>query len=708
MSRLFTLLLLLFALSLQATAQTTTLSYRLARLTQDESQQSSSVSILLTGNPGVISEAIPQLGGHLKNRSGSIFSAIVPVSALLTLANTPGVERIEEGKMQIRQLNDRMLINNKIDLVHQGVSPLPQGYNGEGVVMGIIDTGIDFTHPDFQDSTGQTRILWIWDHMLGNSTNTPQPYNYGQEFSAAAINSGNASAHIDQTAHGTHVAGIAAGNGQADSIFTGAAPKADIIAVSLDFNQADDTWLSSVADAVEYIFNKADSLNKPCVINISAGTYNGSHDGQDLQALYIDNLITSKNGRMVVASAGNAGNYPLHLQQLPAGDTTFTWFRKYSSPAGIYIEYWGDTTGINSMKFSIGADVPATFTDRAQSAFTTVALNNGMLSTDTLKSYSGNRLALIQRYAQIIGNKYSMIFFIVPDSTTYYFRGITTGTGKIDCWSFDMINSGLPTASIYPGISKYKLPDFDQTICSSFQCSPKVLTVGQYVNRNNYMDVNNNLVTFPTTEGAIAASSSMGPTRDGRTKPDITSTGEVTMSCLKLSSQAWFLANQPFKLAQGGKHIRDGGTSSSAPAVAGIIALYLQKNPTATWQDIRNRVMLCSVQDNFTGTNIPNNTWGYGKADALAVLTGCNALSVQEMAANSVSIYPNPATNTLNVDFAELQVESVKITNALGQELKSYPVNGNKVTLDISGLPHGLYILSTDGSQPITKRFVKE
>jgi subtilisin family serine protease len=360
------------------------------------------------------------------------------------------------------------------------------------------------------------------------------------------------------------------------------------------------------------------------------------------------------------------------------------------------------------MRFAIGADAPATFSDRAQTQFTTVAANNGILSTDTLRSYSGNRLALVQRYAQIVGTKYSMIFFIVPDSTNYYFRGITSGLGKTDCWSFDMINSGLPTASIYPAITKYKLPDFDQTICSSFQCSEKVLTVGQYVNRNNYIDVNNNLVTFPTTEGAIAASSSMGPTRDGRIKPDVTSTGEVTMSCLKLSSQAWFLANQPFKLAQGGMHIRDGGTSSSAPAVAGIIALYLQSNPAAGWQDIRNRVMLCAVQDNFTGTTIPNNTWGYGKADAMEVLTGCNALSVGETTDRRISIFPNPASSLLNVDFGGIRIKTIKIMNVLAQEVKSYTLNDDKIVLDISALPAGFYILSAEGNQELTTRFIKE
>jgi subtilisin family serine protease len=81
--------------------------------------------------------------------------------------------RIEEGRVNVQALNDKMLINNRIDLVHQGVSPLIQGYDGAGVVVGIIDTGLDFTHPDFKDSLGQSRVLWIWDHLLANGTNTP-------------------------------------------------------------------------------------------------------------------------------------------------------------------------------------------------------------------------------------------------------------------------------------------------------------------------------------------------------------------------------------------------------------------------------------------------------------------------------------------------------------------------------------------------------
>jgi len=694
--RLFVIILLsLFTHA--ALSQQTKMSFRLMEVANNREKSNEKIAILIKGDVAHLHNEIAQLGGQIKFISGNICAVNIPASALNQLADNSKIQRIEEGRVMVQTLNDKMLINNRIDLVHQGVSPLTQGYDGSNVIVGIIDTGLDFTHPDFKDSVGQSRALWIWDHLLANAGNTPAPYNYGQEFSKADIDGGLANAHVDQTAHGTHVTGIATANGDTMIAFKGAAPKADIIAVSLNFNQGDDTWLSSIADAVAYIFNKADSLNKPCVINISAGTYLGSHDGKDLQAQTIDNLIQAQPGRMVVAAAGNAGNYPLHIQHTLTNDTLFTWFKKTSANP-IFIEFWSDTSDLKNVQFCLGADQSNPyFEDRGQIQWTGITPHLGILGMDTIWSYSGNRIAIIQTYGQLIGGRYSMTYVIIPDSTTYFFRLMSKGTGKLDTWSFEMVSSALPTASVYPFITKYKLPDFIQNICSSFQCSDVVLCVGQYVNRNNYIDVNGNLQTFATTEGALAASSSRGPTRDGRTKPDITSTGEVTLSALKLSSAAWFLANQPFKLAQGGMHIRDGGTSSAAPVVAGTIALYLQKNPLATWQDIRNRVLLCSKTDNFTGTTLPNSNWGFGKLDALNVLTGCNALSVQEEHSNSVQIFPNPTSTSFTIITSEKEnLIALQLYNSLGQivHLENQFNKSNSHYIQLEKMIPGIYFLS--------------
>ncbi len=692
------ILLFLFTFSvLFASAQQTKLSPALAQLLDKEMNPLKPISVLVKGDIPYIHEEVLRMGGTYKFAAGNIAAISLPVQALRTLSNDPKVIRIEEGKVGLKELNDKMLINNKIDKVHQGISPLTQGYDGSGVIVGIIDTGLDFTHPDFVDSAGNSRVLWIWDHILPSGTKSPQPYNYGQQFSNFDINSGNASAHIDQTAHGTHVTGIATSNGRGGAAFKGAAPKADIIAVSMDLTLEGDQFLSSIADAIDYIFNKADSLGKPCAINISLGTYLGSHYGKDLSTQAINNMITAKNGRAVVAAAGNAGGIPFHLQYNPVNDSLFTWFSTTGNP--ITIECWGDTASVSNLQFAIGADQTSPlFADSGQLVWSSSLSNTGVLLKDTLRTPNGKRLARITTYKQIVGSQYSITYTITPDSLTYYYRLMCKGTGKFDCWSFDMITTGLPSVNAYPNIAMYQMPDVEQTICSGFQCSDKVITTAQYINRNSYVDVNGVTQTFPTTVGALAASSSWGPTRDGRIKPDITSTGEVTLSALRLSSQAFFLANQPYKLAAGGIHIRDGGTSSAAPVVTGTIALYYQKNPTASLSDVRDRIMYCSVQDNFTGP-VPNTHWGHGKLDSYAVMIGCNALGINQNTPMSFSAFPNPVGNQLHIQLRSgSQPTAVRFVNAIGQEVYFNEVIPGTETLVIprGNLANGLYMLSVN------------
>jgi subtilisin family serine protease len=404
---------------------------------------------------------------------------------------------------------------------------------------------------------------------------------------------------------------------------------------------------------------------------------------------------------MVVAAAGNAGNYPLHLQHNLNNDTAFTWFSTTGNNP-IYIEFWADTADLNQVQFCLGADktTPA-YENRGQLNWSVISNHIGLLKNDTLRSLSGNRIAIVQTYGQLIGDHYSMIYYVIPDSGAYYFRLMTKGTGKMDCWSFNMVSAGLPAPAAYPAIVNYVTPDYEQNICSSFQCSDVVISTGQYVNRNNYIDVNGNLQTFPTTEGNIAASSSRGPTRDGRIKPDITSTGEQTLASCKLSSVAWFLANQPFKLALGGLHIRDGGTSSAAPAIAGAIALYLQSNPTADWQDIRNRVLYCATQDNFTGSNLPDNTYGHGKFDAFALMTGCTALGSAEINDRSILLYPNPATEHLIISLEENTTDlDITITSITGQEIYRAQLKSGQTRyqLNTQQFQQGMYFVTMSGT----------
>lgn len=156
------------------------------------------------------------------------------------------------------------------------------------------------------------------------------------------------------------------------------------------------------------------------------------------------------------------------------------------------------------------------------------------------------------------------------------------------------------------------------------QCSDQILTVANYQNRESYIDLNS--TSQPVTgsgTGTIVNTSSHGPTRDDRTKPSIGSPGLFCMVPATVEFIQWQWANEPFKVAEDSMHTRGAGTSVASPSIAGICALYLEKCPNASNVEVMNAVTGTAIQDANTGA-VPNNTWGWGKADAFAALISSN------------------------------------------------------------------------------------
>jgi subtilisin family serine protease len=668
------------------------------------------VAVFVKGNPDLVKKYCDQVGAIYKYQAGDISAIRCKLSNITSLAALPGIIRIEDNDLRLTPMNDVSLSRNHVLEVHGGFN-LPQAYDGAGVVMGIIDEGIDFTHPDFRNLNGTSRIIFLWDQSLPiDAVYSPQPYGYGFEYTTSMIDT--SVRHSDVGSHGTHVSGIACGNGLAVNNYKGVAPAADMIVVKMDLNVPDNNFLSSFVDAVNYVFTKAAQLGKPAVINASLGTYFGSHDGKDIQAQAIENLISAAPGRTLVCAAGNAGSAPIHVQHNNSqNDTSFTWLQVPFNPAApvqqTYIQLWADSLDMINSSFSIGIDrVAPDVVEKAAVGFRSLHTQVGNVITDTL--YDGNnRLGYVLSFADYnpLNNSYSIQYLITADSirninpndtARYLWRLMTKGEGRIDGWCFDMIFDGLPDSVTFPLINKYKKPDTDQTIVSSFTCSEKVITVGAYTNRNFYTNVNNQLVSFPTfTPGQIASLSSKGPTRDGRIKPDITATGEIVLSSSVQSLANSLAATEPNKVAAGRKHIRSSGTSMSAPVVAGVAALYLQRYPTATWAQVKDAIMDCADQDAFTGTNVPNNQWGMGKVNAYKVIAGCT-VGIDEISKVGVKLYPNPVSSTLTILFDE-KLESVNKTIYL-QDISgrivfiSTPIlNETNARLDLSQLAPGYY-----------------
>ena len=598
------------------------------------------VHLFLRGQDAALARAVAGSGGVVKQRMQGLVSARVPVERVAALAAHPAVQGIEFSLSQGRVLNDSMRVHNRIDPVHAGQAPLPGGFTGEGVLVGIIDSGMDLDHPDFQDAQGHTRVLRYWDQTFPfDAQLTPMPWGYGQAWDSTAINAGLCPAGEQPGffGHGTTVTGTAAGNGLATGAYTGGAPGADLLIVSSDFDAPN--WKATVADAVHYLVSQAEALGRPVVINASLGDYLGSHDGQDAAALFIDSLLIAQPGRVMVCAAGNSGEFPpYHVETLVGSDTSFTWYTYKPTPNNfgygvVYFDVWADTADFSDVQYAVGADrVVPSLQFRGRTPFRTMADHLGQLASDSLWSLDGDLLGVVDWFAELRGGQVHLqVHMQQPDSNAYRFRFMSTGTGRFDGWGASffgmsgMIASGLPTVAQYPDIAHYVLPDRNKHIVDSWACSEQVITVANYFNEVAYTDVNGNAQSVPGTEGDLVPRSSHGPTRDGRLKPDVAATGDITFSAGPLATLASLIANEPFKVAPGGMHMRNGGTSMASPVVTATAALYLEKCPRATHLEVRDAIEGTARADAFTGT-LPNTGWGRGKLDAFAALVLSNPM----------------------------------------------------------------------------------
>lgn len=194
---------------------------------------------------------------------------------------------------------------------------------GKDVLIGIVDSGIDYENPDFRNADGTTRILALWDQTLQNGK-PPQGYHIGTEFTSEQINEAlrmevreeryRIVPSRDTGGHGTAVAGIAAGNGRGskNGKYRGVAPEAGLLIVKM--GGAGETGFprtTQLMRGVDYIVRKAEELKKPVAINISFGNTYGSHDGTSLLERYL-NTVSERWKNVICVGSGNEGTTAGH------------------------------------------------------------------------------------------------------------------------------------------------------------------------------------------------------------------------------------------------------------------------------------------------------------------------------------------------------------------------------------------------------------
>ncbi len=265
----FTFLIILAFIGLRA--QSVFNTELISKIEHASANEKINVLVLTKPNTEINYSELPDV--QFNYQAGNITSISGSISSIKQLSTFKNIVRIEYTQHHLQLMSDTAHIRNKIKNIKTGLSPLSQSYDGNGVIVGIIDSGTDFNHPDFKDANGNSRIKHLWDMAKPLAANTPTPFGYGQEWNNTQIDLGLCT-HSDVASygHGTNSSGIAAGNGFSVNKYEGMAPKADIIVVAIDFNKPG----YIIADALQYIVTKSQLLNKPLVVNASIGDYFGS------------------------------------------------------------------------------------------------------------------------------------------------------------------------------------------------------------------------------------------------------------------------------------------------------------------------------------------------------------------------------------------------------------------------------------------------
>jgi subtilisin family serine protease len=565
------------------------------------------------------------LKAKIVNQIGNIAVVTMPLAAINDLAAEPFVGYIEASRMN-KPYNDAGNV-----AIGATTARTTEGVDGTGVIVGVVDSGIDTKHDDFRNPDGSTRILYVLDFASPGDTNQdgvpdgPDAYG-GTEWTAAEINSANgggtAVVQVDPNGHGTHVSGSATGNGRATNgavpagIYAGVAPKADIIFVKGVASDASGFPNDYVVNGLSYIFDKAATAGKPCVINLSLGGHYSPHDGSSNYEQSVANFVgTGKNGKIICCANGNEGADNIHAgATVTQGGNQSTSFTVSSGVSTVVINLWYE----GSDSFGVVAQTPGGAPSPTQNPGDTFQSTPQPDGTVIQIEHSNNNANNNDK--EVLIYLFNPSGAVTPGTWNFSLAGTTVSSGRWDAWAV----SGCVFASNL---------EADRSVGSP-ATSNNVIGVGSFITKNSWQSLDGNTWSNAALiPGAPSSFSSLGPTRDGRQRPHLLAPGELIMSVHSIAapgSGQYSIFSPPggqsndFFLSRDGKHAITQGTSMASPHITGLVALMLQKNPNLDSTTVISALTSTADVDGQTGA-VPNTKAGYGKADAvgaLAAITG--------------------------------------------------------------------------------------
>ncbi|MFK7893252.1 MAG: S8 family serine peptidase [Granulosicoccus sp.] len=537
--------------------------------------------ITAVGALDAVAAQASDMGCDIVSSGPQVILANVPRSALQKLASMPGLKRAEESRRLQLSLDLARGEATRADAL-QAMHP---DLRGDSVVVGIVDTGADWSHEDFCHDNGSSRLTMFLHAVHDQQSGTDSFDEFSTEQINAAL-SGEADVPAgDINGHGTHCLSIAAGNGNAseDRRYRGLATNAELMAV-----RSDSLHDTHIIEGIRRIFDRAG--DKPAVINLSLGGHMGPHDGTSA----LENVIARETGpgRIVVVAAGNEGADRIHYQgQLETGqnlDIEFT-IRDDLQILDIWVPR-GDEADISIIDAHGLETIPDGSVQQTEAGAFRADLREDQFNGDV------NLQVVIA--ARQMGRRWRIRL-----AATHVVQGDVHAWGRTSNNNFSrniFMSENSPRYSI-------GMPATEE----------RAISVGSFVSR---ADITPNAPgPAGLMPGQLSPFSSHGPARHGAQRPDVAAPGQHIIAALAAGSDMASRPELASRRLEGERYISIQGTSMATPFVTGVIALMLQKEPNLAPDDIQLRLRATARRDGDTGA-VWNPGFGYGKIDVEALL----------------------------------------------------------------------------------------
>ena len=643
----------------QLVNRTTSLVRRTTSVKQHETMRA---MIRCAGNAEAV---MGEYGCKAITHIGDIYIADIPVSQLKAMVNDERVVRIE-NHMGGKVLMDVAPKWINIPAIYEDTR-LPQAFTGKGVILGIIDVGLEVTHPNFYNADGtELRVTRFLDQFAADDEQFGQPIELGREYTTEADIKGKGYAGDSyRNFHGTHCLGISAGSGFTTP-YRGMAYEAELAATNSKVAGDSNFGSANELALMQYLFNYADERKMPCVITYSIG-FNALPGDCELFEEGISQLVGP--GHILVAAAGNESN-----------NLGYVCKPKGMAVAGTSLI--GDTDG---MAFLYSKD-----------PFTLKIISKHKESVDG--SLKGDSLVYTPTEEkvekQLAGKQVS-----VEKNDTCYTIAFTRDAADTDANTVLLVIEGEDSfVQLVVEMRNKFINDTDtDPRCGNATndhnvglpgCLPSVVTVGALNARAEFININEEKITKSggkSPEGTIAYFSSQGPTLDGLIKPDVVAPGVNIHASANSHYEKDYGDVLVTKSTFEGREypwVAISGTSMATPCMAGIIALWLQANPSLSPDDVKRIIHETSHP---LGTGIPNNTYGYGLADAYAGILNILGLpsAIAELSQHqpsALTIIPVDGGIRLSFDKAPVQPFTVRVYSLSGQLLGKHAVRPTATT----------------------------